>query len=69
MRVFEPTPRGHRKIVLSTNIAEASVTIEGITYVVDCGFVKVRFLYTFLDSVMNSAPRLGLINQLLVWKV
>ncbi|KAF8525705.1 P-loop containing nucleoside triphosphate hydrolase protein [Gautieria morchelliformis] len=40
--VFEPTPRGTRKVVISTNIAEASVTIEGIKYVVDCGFVKIR---------------------------
>lgn len=38
---FEPPPRGSRKVVISTNIAEASVTIEGIKYVVDSGFVKV----------------------------
>lgn len=41
MQVFQPAPSGTRKIVISTNIAEASVTIEGIKYVVDCGFVKV----------------------------
>lgn len=39
-RVFKPTPRGCRKVVLATNIAETSVTIEGIVYVVDCGYVK-----------------------------
>jgi pre-mRNA-splicing factor ATP-dependent RNA helicase DHX16 len=39
-KIFEPTPNGARKVVLATNIAETSLTIEGITYVVDCGFVK-----------------------------
>eukprot|EP00470_Lotharella_oceanica_P008313 CAMPEP_0170199508 /NCGR_PEP_ID=MMETSP0040_2-20121228/69378_1 /TAXON_ID=641309 /ORGANISM="Lotharella oceanica, Strain CCMP622" /LENGTH=590 /DNA_ID=CAMNT_0010449637 /DNA_START=426 /DNA_END=2198 /DNA_ORIENTATION=- len=39
-RVFRPAPRHCRKVVLATNIAETSVTIDGIVYVVDCGFVK-----------------------------
>ncbi|KAJ2356816.1 DEAH-box ATP-dependent RNA helicase prp22 [Coemansia erecta] len=39
-RIFEPTPAGARKVVISTNIAETSVTIDGIYYVVDPGFVK-----------------------------
>lgn len=46
MIIFDPSPRDTRKVIFSTNIAEASVTIDGIKYVVDCGFVKVssRFL-------------------------
>ncbi|KAL2041134.1 hypothetical protein N7G274_006078 [Stereocaulon virgatum] len=40
--VFEPTPQNTRKVIVSTNIAEASVTIDGIVYVIDCGFVKLR---------------------------
>jgi ATP-dependent RNA helicase DDX35 len=40
--VFQPAPENTRKVIVSTNIAEASVTIEGIVYVVDCGFVKLR---------------------------
>ncbi|EPQ58523.1 P-loop containing nucleoside triphosphate hydrolase protein [Gloeophyllum trabeum ATCC 11539] len=42
MRVFQPAERGYRKVIVATNIAEASITIEGIKYVVDCGFVKLR---------------------------
>ena len=39
-RIFEPAPPGSRKIVIATNIAETSLTIDGIYYVVDPGFVK-----------------------------
>ena len=42
MYVFEPAPENTRKVIVSTNIAEASVTIYGIVYVVDCGFAKLR---------------------------
>ena len=39
-RIFEPAPPGTRKVVIATNIAEASLTIDGIYYVVDPGFSK-----------------------------
>tara|TARA_B100000795_G_scaffold115458_1_gene85759 strand:- start:152 stop:1834 length:1683 start_codon:yes stop_codon:yes gene_type:complete len=39
-RIFDPSPPGSRKVVVATNIAEASLTIDGIYYVVDPGFVK-----------------------------
>lgn len=42
MYVFEPTPENTRKVIVATNIAEASVTIDGIVYLIDCGFVKLR---------------------------
>ncbi|KAH9822324.1 adenosinetriphosphatase [Melampsora americana] len=39
-KIFEPAPPGARKVILATNIAETSITIDGIYYVVDPGFVK-----------------------------
>ena len=39
-KIFEPAPPGQRKCVIATNIAEASLTIDGIYYVVDPGFCK-----------------------------
>ena len=40
MRVFAPPPPGSRLVVVSTNVAETSLTIPGIRYVVDCGRAK-----------------------------
>ncbi|XP_074263483.1 pre-mRNA-splicing factor ATP-dependent RNA helicase DEAH10 [Silene latifolia] len=42
MKVFMPAPNGFRKVILATNIAETSVTIPGIKYVIDPGVVKAR---------------------------
>ncbi|KAK9936527.1 hypothetical protein M0R45_013363 [Rubus argutus] len=50
--VFTPTPRGKRKVVISTNIAETSITLEGVVYVVDSGFSKQRF-YNPISDIEN----------------
>lgn len=42
LQVFQPPPEGSRLCVVATNIAETSLTIPGIKYVVDCGRVKER---------------------------
>lgn len=39
-KIFEPTPPNSRKVILATNIAETSITLDGVSYVVDSGMVK-----------------------------
>lgn len=53
-RIFEPAPPGSRKVVIATNIAETSLTIDGIFYVVDPGFVKQKVYNskTGMDSLV-----------------
>lgn len=46
LRVFDPPPPGVRKIILATNIAETSITVEGIKFVIDCGVVKAKSFNT-----------------------
>ncbi|KAI4312230.1 hypothetical protein MLD38_037066 [Melastoma candidum] len=50
--IFSPTPRGKRKVVISTNIAETSLTLEGVVYVIDSGFSKQQF---YNPDVINPA--------------
>ena len=40
--VFEPLPPNYRKVILATNIAETSLTVSGVRYVVDSGVVKAK---------------------------
>lgn len=42
-RVFTPTGEGKMKVVVSTNIAETSLTIDGIRTVIDSGVAKINF--------------------------
>jgi ATP-dependent RNA helicase DHX33 len=39
-RIFIPAPPATRKVVLATNIAETSITIPGIRFVIDTGVAK-----------------------------
>lgn len=55
-KIFEPTPDGARKVVLATNIAETSLTIDGIVYVIDPGYVK--------ENIFN--PATGMSNLVVV---
>lgn len=40
MRVFDTPPAGYRLVVVSTNVAETSLTIPNIRYVIDSGRAK-----------------------------
>ncbi|KAL9420720.1 hypothetical protein AB3S75_038318 [Citrus x aurantiifolia] len=42
VRVFSPPPPNCRRFIVSTNIAETSLTVDGVVYVIDCGYVKQR---------------------------
>ena len=55
-RVFDAAPLGKKKVVLSTNIAETSVTINGITSVIDSGLAKLNFYSpkTFTSSLTET---------------
>ncbi|CAJ1328940.1 unnamed protein product [Effrenium voratum] len=52
--IFEPPPPGCRKCIVATNIAEASLTIDGIFFVVDPGMSKVKMYNskTGMDSLL-----------------
>jgi len=51
-QAIEPSQKGFRKLVLATNIAETSLTIEGVNLVIDCGLEKVAIYDS--ASLMNK---------------
>lgn len=50
LQVFEPLSKEFRKVVVATNIAETSVTISGIRFVVDSGLVKEKLNKTLVTK-------------------
>ncbi|MDR2314286.1 MAG: ATP-dependent RNA helicase [Spirochaetaceae bacterium] len=64
-KVFEAPPRGKTKVVISTNIAETSVTIDGITAVLDSGLSKLNYYNprTFTSSLVESPVSKASANQ------
>lgn len=42
VRVFSPPPQNCRRFIVATNIAETSLTVDGVVYVIDSGYVKQR---------------------------
>ena len=64
-RVFEEPPEGKKKVIVSTNIAETSVTISDITSVIDSGLCKLNFYSprTFTSSLIESSVSKASCNQ------
>lgn len=64
-KIFVPTPEGARKIILATNIAETSLTIDGIVYVIDAGFCKQNSFNprTGMESLIVSPVSKAQANQ------
>lgn len=64
-RVFDSAPFGKKKVVISTNIAETSVTINGITTVIDSGLAKMNFYSpkTFTSSLTETPVSKASCNQ------
>lgn len=60
-KIFEKAPEGMRKVVVSTNIAETSLTVDGIIYVVDTGYCKLKVhilapLYDLTCCLLTACP-------------
>ncbi|MCL2441160.1 MAG: ATP-dependent RNA helicase [Treponema sp.] len=64
-KVFENVPKGKTKVVISTNIAETSVTIDGITAVIDSGLAKLNWYnpLTYTSSLIESPISIASANQ------
>lgn len=65
MDVFRETAPGERKVIVSTNIAETSITIPGIKYVVDSGRAKIR---SYNPSSGFDALKVKKISQAQAWQ-
>ncbi len=64
-RVFKSPPFGKKKIVISTNIAETSITINDIAAVIDSGLAKLNFYnpFTFTSSLDETTISKASCNQ------
>lgn len=64
-KVFEAAPEKKIKVVVATNIAETSVTIDGITAVIDTGLVKLNFYdpHTYTSSLSETEISKASANQ------
>jgi len=67
-KIFDPAPNGTRKCIISTNVAETSLTVDGIKYVIDTGYCKLKVFNSKIgmdtltitpESQANASQRTG----------
>lgn len=54
LKALQPLSGSVRKVIVATNVAETSITVPGVRYVVDCGFQKQRWFNATLGMEMLS---------------
>ena len=64
-KVFKPTQPGFRKVIVATNVAETSITIPGVRYVVDCCRVKAK---VYQPSTGIDVLKTVLVSQAQAWQ-
>lgn len=52
-KIFDKATDGTRKVIVATNIAETSLTVDGILYVVDCGYCKLKTFNPRIGNLIN----------------
>ncbi|MGH0115700.1 UNVERIFIED_CONTAM: hypothetical protein FKN15_046885 [Acipenser sinensis] len=69
-KIFQKAPDGVRKCIVATNIAETSLTVDGIMFVIDSGYCKLKSAYKneMLTTTIPEIQRTNLANVVLLLK-